>query len=176
MPENLIEKLPVAKRQEVNNALLAGMSLRAVAKIAGCSHSQVAIYKTLIFGPALSTARRVNEIAGEGDRPVQAKEVNRALATIEPLRQRIESHRRVVDSKLQDTDAKGAAALISADLRGIELEAKLTGALEGQRLGSVTFQNVILMPKNPDIEEADACGAVVDSKPVIDVPPADSES
>jgi hypothetical protein len=63
-------------------------------------------------------------------------------------------------------DLKTRSAVIRTGATIVDLDARLAGVYEiptGPRLGEVVFANVILLPKNPDIENADACGPVVDS-------------
>lgn len=64
----------------------------------------------------------------------------------DPLLSRIQAHRATVDAKANGATAAGAAALIGADLRGIELEARLTGRLD---TGSTQVNIAIVTPAAP---------------------------
>jgi transcriptional regulator with XRE-family HTH domain len=67
---SVIETHP--KKAELIEALLAGMSLRKVAAMAGVSHTQVAEYKNKVLLPSLDRAAKIGKL----EQLVQAAETN----------------------------------------------------------------------------------------------------
>ncbi len=133
---SVIEKLPEAQRKKVVDALLAGQSLRKVAKIAGVSHTQVDDYKRTKFMPMLQAAQKLNAVRELAESPedqiTNTSNLTRAALAADPLLSRISRHQATLDAEIASAtgDARGVAALIGTDLRGIELHAKLTGRLD----------------------------------------------
>jgi transcriptional regulator with XRE-family HTH domain len=158
-----IDKLPEVERQEVVNALLAGKPLREVAKLAGVSHQALSVYKRDKLIPTLQAAQKVNALRALAETPAQQTQsvatLTRAALSADPILARIAQHQNQVDSKIAGADPKGTAALISADLKGLELSARLTGLLDTG--SSVTVNaNFVLVPTNEQERAVDATFSV----------------
>jgi hypothetical protein len=147
---SVIDGLPQAQRQKVIDALLAGQSLRKVAKLAGVSHTVVDDYKRKVFTPTLNAAQKLNAVKELAQSPqeqvVATTTLTRAVLHSDPLLARIAEHQQTVDAAIgfacDNEDPKSVAALISTDLKGLELHARLTGRLESQQGPSVAIQIV----------------------------------
>lgn len=63
------------------------------------------------------------------------------LAVLDPIRERIAQHQRTIDRSLStaeiNEDGRTVASLISTDLKGLELDARLSGRLDNQQSGIV---------------------------------------
>ena len=165
MSRSVIDKLPEAQRQRVVNALLAGASLRKAASLAGVSHTQVGEYKKKVLAPALQVAEKVNALRVVADSQdlttVSPETLPRAVISAAPLVSRIAEHQKAADTLLASAvgkqDARGAAAVISADLKGLELQARLTGLLDSGTHVHVNQLAVIMSPKDePEVIEIQA--------------------
>jgi hypothetical protein len=75
-----------------------------------------------------------------------------AALAADPLISRIQQHRAIVDAKISEAGAQGAASLISADLKGLELEARLTGRLDS----TAGAQSLTVVCGDIHVHQADA--------------------
>jgi hypothetical protein len=140
------------QRQAIIDALLAGESIRTVASrcVPPVSPASVQRYRAKVLKPAMRIARaklqQVQQLGSNAQSPVELSRLqadlnhraNHAAQRIEnaagPLLDRLakKAHRReewfTIARAKQDT--RGFAALDSVDSRDIELEAKLTGAIQ----------------------------------------------
>jgi hypothetical protein len=143
---SIIEDLPGGLRAKVDEALALGRSLRAVAEIAGCSHTVIADYKKNIFEPARRMASKLLdgkptsvEIAGQVDRNMAEAEATRAVIAADPFVSRIQKQQERLDEAYEfareQKDARAVAAVASADSRAVELHARLDGRLDSQPAG-----------------------------------------
>jgi hypothetical protein len=89
---SIIEDLPGGLRAKVDEALALGRSLRAVAEIAGCSHTVIQDYKRNIWEPARKLAAKLLEekptaveIADTANRSMAIAEATRAVITAGPI-------------------------------------------------------------------------------------------
>jgi hypothetical protein len=104
--------------------------------------------------PALQgSAAVVNDLARKGllrddihpEHAMQAiRDASVQSVAADPLRSRILKHMETLDAAIQDArddkDARGIAALISTDLKGMDLDARLSGRLDaGPKYSTVTF-------------------------------------
>jgi len=101
--------------------------------------------------------------------PEQALGVARSVTSValasDPIRSRILKHQETVDACIQDAkdakDGRTVAALLGADYRGIELDARITGRLTA---GDQTTINIVVpMAAQPAVEPQDF--EVIDIKP-----------
>ncbi len=85
----------------------------------------------------------------------------------DPIRSRLLKHQQTVDACIQDAtaakDGRTVASLIGADLRGIELDARLTGRLNTDA-NQITVNIVVPMSAQPVTEPQDF--EVIDIKPI----------
>jgi hypothetical protein len=144
---SIIEDLPGGLRAKVDEALALGRSLRAVAEIAGCSHTVIQDYKRNIWEPARKLAAKLldekpttADIARQVDRNLAEAEATRAVIAADPILSRMEQRRRERAEVLQEARAKGDvrgwAAVDRNDISATELEARLTGRLDAQPTGA----------------------------------------
>ena len=170
---SVIDKLPEVQRQRVVAALLQGQSLRKAASLAGVSHTQVAKYKNRVLAPTLRAAEKLQaiHIVADSDDPstVSPATLTKAAIAAEPIRSRIALHQQTIDRSIKTAeegkDARAIAALIRTDLSGLELDAKLTGLLDGPSHVTVNNLAIVMSPKSEALEPAiDAhCEQVSDS-------------
>ena len=158
MTRSVIDNLPEAKRQQIIDALLAGESLRKVAGRLGISHVQVGAYKRKVIVPAVRTAQKLQALQPVADnavsQTVSTVSLTRATIAAAPFVDRINKHRATVDAKMVDADGRTAASLISADLKGLELEARITGLLDGPSHVTVNNLAIVMSPKSEALEPA----------------------
>lgn len=156
MARSLILDLPKSLRQKIDTALEMGQSLRAVAEIAGCSHTVIDDYKRNIFIPARETAAKLlasqptaSDITAQASSSVAIAEATGAVIAADPyltrMRAREVARQRVLDAAEDREDFRAWSALDRNDLSAIELEARLTGRLDSHPPAAGTT-TVILMP------------------------------
>lgn len=158
----VIDKLPQADRKKVIDALIAGQSLRKVAKLAGVSHTVVDDYKRKVFTPTLMAAQKLNAVKALAQTPqeqvVATTSLTRAALHSDPLLSRIAEHQQTIDAAIgfacNNEDPKSVAALVSTDLKGLELHARLTGRLDSTPQNQVNIQIVCpVSPGAPAVEQ-----------------------
>ena len=173
---SIIEDLPSTLRAKVDEALALGRSLRAVAEIAGCSHTVIQDYKRNIFDPARKLAVKLldgkptsAEIARQVDRNLAEAEATRAVIAADPIITQVSEQRalraQMVQKAIADGDVKGFAAVDRNALASVELEAKLTGRLNtADHSTSIT---IVIPDRGPAVRQVeDTGGAVIDLDPV----------
>jgi len=135
-----VDNLPEAQRKHVIDQLLAGVPLRKVAAPLNISHVSLGAYRRKVLLPTIKAAGKFNAIQEMAQTPTEQAEVvtslTRAVISAGPILSRIAEHRKVVDSKISKATPAGAASLMNADLKGLELEARLTGLLDNSAGGS----------------------------------------
>jgi hypothetical protein len=165
---SVIDSLPPAQHRKVIDALLAGKSLRKVALLAGVSHTVVDDYKRRTFLPTLQAAQKINAVKELAQSPeqqiVETTTLTRASLAADPILSRIAHHQKTIDAAIVDASAekkgRDIAALISTDLKGLELDAKLTGRLDNAG-PNIAIQIVCPASELPD----EPAGDVIDILP-----------
>ena len=135
--------------QKVLDGLLAGVPYHKIGQSVTPPLTAMAImrYKKRFLEPTLKGAgelvRSLQSIAN-GERPEKELDpvaVTRAALAADPYLSRIARHHETIDNSLaaatKKKDGKAVAALVGVDLKGLELDARLTGRLETSA-GSVT--------------------------------------
>jgi transcriptional regulator with XRE-family HTH domain len=148
----VIETLPPQQKKKVLDAILAGQSLRKVAKLAGVSHTVIADYKRRVVHPALKTAAKIQEVQGipetGGEIIQESANLTRAVIAADPFVSRIQKQYDHLDEGYrlarEARDPRAIAAVASADSRANELHAKLEGRLDSQPTGSQVA--VVVLP------------------------------
>lgn len=161
-----IDRLPTEQKQKVVDAILAGKSLRIIGKMAGISQVAALNYKNKVVLPAIKNARKIVEAEGVPDNPT--KQVAKTAALTEALAigssiisrvQELAADRAEVKEKAKADGQLGAwASMDRNDLSALELEARLTGALDTR---PSTVNVVVFSPMQPSV--APASGTVVAS-------------
>lgn len=161
------------QRQEIIDCLLAGESGKKIAERLNPKLSHVSIYKfrNQVIKPRLQAARNAAKQLSQNPEAIAAvtsavntRVLTEALEAAKPLISRIAQHRATVDARIENASDKVVAGLISADLKGLELEARLTGLLDGGAHVSVNNVAVLLSPK---CEDAEQIAIEVHAEPVI---------
>jgi hypothetical protein len=158
------------EHRKIIDAILAGKPVRVIAASVTPPVSYMAVqrYRSKVVAPALANSATLSKVlTAQGFNAVETlstpnvTDVTRAALQADPILQRIAAHRQTVDSKIIEAQPAGAAALISADLRGLELEARLTGRLDS---AAPTTQINIVGPITIDQRHlpADYSGEVID--------------
>jgi transcriptional regulator with XRE-family HTH domain len=148
----VIETLPPLQKKKVLDAILAGQSLRKVAKLAGVSHTVIADYKRRVVYPALKTAAKIQEVQGipetGGEIIQESANLTRAVIAADPILSRMEQRRldreRLLKTAEDSADLRGWAAIDRNDISATELEARLTGRLDSQPTGGQVA--VVVLP------------------------------
>lgn len=181
--ESILEAHP--QRAEIERAIIAGQSVRSIA--AWCqprvSHATVSLFRSkllkhVVRHSAKDVAREALSIAVKHNPEISAQDMQalterRTLA--EPFISRIEevesARRRMLSTAEDKADARGFAAIDSARLRAIQLQAQLAGALTtdaasaAQQIAIAVF--VQPAPAEPaGSQAASASAAVIDVEPV----------
>jgi transcriptional regulator with XRE-family HTH domain len=162
-----VDNLPEALRRQVVDALLAGESLRTVAKLAGCSHLAISDYKKRIVVPAIEKAQRIQnlhqpELSGFPQASSQTA-LTRDIIRTDPFRERLEALWSRTNEAL-DASAPGTqyfnlfANILNQAHKNLELLGRVTGDLADDKAPSVAIQ--IVLP------------SVSHDSPVIDIDPA----
>ena len=152
---SIIEDLPAGLRAKVDEALALGRSLRAVAEIAGCSHTVIQDYRRNIWDPARKLAVKLldgkpstEDIARQVDRNLAEAEATRAVIQADPHISRISRQYDHLDAAYEMAreakDPRAIAAVATADSRANELHAKLDGRLDSQPAGPAV--NLVVLP------------------------------
>jgi transcriptional regulator with XRE-family HTH domain len=131
-------------KKKLIDMLLAGVSCREVAKVAGISHTAVANYKRKVIKPALRTAaklREVNELQRDSvEAARETGELTRAVIAADPFISRVSRQYEHLDKAYQlaedKEDPRAIAAVATADSRVTELHARLDGRLDAQPTGA----------------------------------------
>jgi len=145
MQQHALDSHP--QKQKAIDWLLAGQSVRAVAARLHppVSFNAVQRYKEAVVRPAARAAATISAAIGNGkslpDNPLSPAVTTAVQSAIQaqPVADlylsRIAQHRattdRCVSQAVEDGDHRSVAALISTDLKGLELDARLTGRLDG---------------------------------------------
>lgn len=153
--QSVIDNLPEAQRRKVVDALLAGESLRAVAKIAGVSHTQVDRYKRNTVMPALKAAQQVQSLQPLPETNMEAIRqqavLTRDIVRASPFRDRLEKLWERTDKALDKVektqDLAPMAPLLNQAHKNCEMLGRATGELESAANNSVAIQ--IVMPAGP---------------------------
>ena len=155
-------------REKVLDAMLAKQTLQQIA--AWCkpevSEATLSRWRMKIFHRKLATQSAViDAIANKDQNKKQAVStaVQRAvtIATLDPFTARLHQHQATIDKSLNTTeDPLAVAALISTDIRGLELNARLCGRLENA--GSQTIINIVTPQAQPaePAQPADCYGTI----------------
>lgn len=139
-------------RAAIIEGLLAGKSLRAVGNSVTPPVHHVVLHKyrqkhiqpTLDGANSLSNAlKALAENSGGNSVAIDPITATRAALLADPLRARIAQHQAVVDRSLvkaeSDGDGRTVAALIGTDLKGLELDARLSGRLDSAQTTTVHY-------------------------------------
>ena len=162
------------KRNQIIDALLAGQSSRAVAKLAGVSHTQVADYKRKVVLPALKNAGKTlerNNVPEEIAEKVQETVALTKLAAAEnPVLTRIEKkyerYDRWIDGAEKKEDFRTCASIDGAETKALELQARMLGLIDAP----VSTTNIAVVLLASDQRQAPARQAIPDAE-VIDITP-----
>ena len=182
-----IEQLPETQRKKVVDAILEGQSLRSIAKLAGISHVQVALYKQRVILPAVRAARKVHALQ-QLEKPNKPTSVSvgeqanltREIVAVSPFRERLEKlwvrTDRALDkaeSAVKTVKVNGEDVAVGQDLtpmaplinqghKNLELLGRVTGELEVKSAANIAIQ--IVMPSS-------APSVVPDHGQTIDIAP-----
>ena len=171
-----IDELPEAERSKVINALLAGKSLREVAKLSGISHVQVAAYKRTVMAPAMRTAMQLQSIQQDkkpNNKPnSELANLTREVIKASPFRERLEKLWQRTDNAIERAenavrvvkdkdgnivdiaeDLSALAPLLNQAHKNVAILGKATGELVEAAPVNVAIQ--IVMPATPQQPEAD---------------------
>ena len=141
--------------------LLKQVPLRKIAESVTPKVSAMALqrYKVSVLQP---TARALTLAKSMEDLPDQRKTIQalQSVATVAPHLARIEKRQADIDETIEaarkEKDARGVAALATADLKGIELAMRATGLLAAPDAASVTVN--IVCPYAAPAPNVDAPG------------------
>ncbi len=151
-------------KDRIINALLSGMSLRKLAATLDppIHFTSLQRYKLQKVRPVTRNAHAIAKILGKSKAMTaeQLADVTRELATeailaapvADPYLARTAQHRQTIDEALidakADKDGKTIAVLIGTDLKGLELDARLTGRLESRQSGpDLALQFMVMIPR-----------------------------
>jgi hypothetical protein len=145
-----IDKHP--QRATIIEGLLAGKSLRAIGNSVNPPVHHVVLHKykrkhiqpTMDGAAVLSTALKALADSGEGNGvTIDAVTATRAALLADPYLARTAQHRATIDRSLTQAEADGdgrtVAALIGTDLKGLELDARLSGRLDSAQAANQTI-------------------------------------
>lgn len=163
------------QRKYIIDALLNGRPVRAIAATLdpALHYTSLQRYKKRHVRPAIAKAVAVAKLSGqvytntktiktndvetvsEDVAGVVLDEATQALQTapiVQPYLARIRQHQATIDGAIEDAkkdkDGRTVAALVTTDLKGIELDARLTGALDTTRPSGPDV-NIALMVQIP---------------------------
>lgn len=191
---HVVENHP--QRKYIIDALLCGRPLRQIAGTLQPSVSIMALqrYKAKIVKPALSNAVIVAKVSGklppngktiespdltedEGAVVLRtATNVLRNAPITDPYLARIQEHQRTIDAAIgfacDNEDPRSVAALVATDLKGIELDARLTGRLDHDKPNqSISLAVMVNIPRAiPDAPKPIPAIDVSFSSPDVDKP------
>lgn len=177
---SIIEDHP--QRIQIDRAILAGQSARAISRWANpyVSHTAVNLYRSSILKYAV--ARKAKDVATKAIQAVTKETgVNQSAASdavtraalLQPFLERMEKkytrYDKLLDPKvLQDLDPRAVAALDTAETRAMDLHAKLAGVIDSGTSQATTNIMLVLPRGNEAQERPPALG-----QPYIDVEPVE---
>jgi 2-phospho-L-lactate guanylyltransferase (CobY/MobA/RfbA family) len=155
-------------RQKIIDAILAGKSLDFIAASVNPPLNRFAIwrYAKNHVAPALQKSLTVAkelhrkglvELTPDDIRELPAAQVaTRASLMAEPILARVRAHQETLDDAINgamaEGDARSIAALVGADLKGLELQGRLNGALsEGQT--TITAIQIVVPADVPRLQQ-----------------------
>lgn len=106
-----------------------------------------------VLGKDVDHTGSVDQDAAIDQAMAVAQEALRAAPIIDPYLARTAQHRQTIDRSLADAvadkDGKTVAALIGVDLKGLELDARLTNRLDNRPAGpDLTIQLMVGIPRH----------------------------
>lgn len=170
-----VERHP--QKDYIVNSLLAGVPIRKIAATIQPTihYTTINQYRMTVIRPAIKNATILARVSGidktmpsEQLAGVVLQETTKSLQAapiVDPYLARIAQHAATIDRNLVNAEADGdgrtVAALVGVDLKGLELDARLTGRLD--TVGATTTTIYVMTPQ--------AAVTIGGSGPVVDVTP-----
>jgi transcriptional regulator with XRE-family HTH domain len=166
------------KRNQIIDAILAGQSLRKVAKLAGVSHTAIADYKRKVVAPAVKNSAKSlvkNNVPAEVSEHIQecTELTHQAVAenpVISRVLEKMERYPRWLQAAENAADYRALSSLDGAETRTLELQAKLLGLLQ-DTAGTTTNVQILVLPPSTRPESPQSAQGQIGGGEVIDVEP-----
>jgi len=173
---SLVEDHP--QRKQIEADILAGLSLRAIGSRVSPPVSAPTLqrYVAKFLRPALDKQRSnlikhvtetVTQKTGIDDVEAVRNETARELAArpfLSRIERKFERYERWMEGAEKKEDWKALASLDTAETRSIELQARLSGALDSAPSTAVQVNIALCLP-DPERPASNAAGQVVDVEP-----------
>lgn len=170
------------QKKAIVEALLARVPLRQIAATLDppLHFASLQRYKLAVVRPAVKNAHALARVVGQAKSMTEEQisdlanaasgQAIQAQHVADPYLDRIAKHQQTVDDSLTDAraekDGRTVAALIGADLKGMELDARLTGRLDS---GNSSTTNIYMLTAPAIVFGSPS--APEPGPPVIDVTP-----
>ena len=184
--KSTIDNLPEVQRRKVVDAILAGKSLRQVAKMVGISAVSVKVYKDKVVMPAIRTAQKVQAFQSlpstNSELIKEQTAITRDIIQASPFKQRLEKlwdrTEKALDRaetavrvvKDEDTgqlvsvgpDVAAIGPLLNQAHKNVELLGRVTGELEVSAGSNIAIQIVLPQAGSGAADESPSAYRTID--------------